>query len=411
MFAKLFLVKLALFVPLISAESAIKCPKPSNANDILKCIQEIHPETVSVEKINEVSEKLANQGEAWINPVVSFETTGGTNLGSSVFESEARFSQTIEFSGQRSARNKRGKALGEIFKAESLSKIEEITLIGAKFLYRLSQLREEMPKIEESISRFKTIKNQYQSRPRLNPEQEATLGLVQMAISEFEFRLNQANTERNEILTELTAITNLSEEEITSNLPKLKTVWPEIQNSNDDYKSSFILKSKAEIDLTKSEVDLARAQAWPEFTIDLIAQNRIDGSYQYQLFGAGFSLPLPLFQRNQGEKSLKAVEFSKAQNIHQANLKKHEAILKNLSNTYRKSVSNLNNTPSDDSIEKKHKKAEQLFAQGLISGPLIVETHKQILEYTQIRYQEELKAIESLWRLYILNGNFLEQRI
>jgi len=411
MLARVFICGLSTFMFLTTAESAVKCPNPISANDLLKCIQENHPEVISVDKINEVSAKLAAQGKAWKNPVISFESLGGSNLGSSVFDSELRLSQTIEFSGQRSARSKRGKALGEVFKADGLGKIEEITLLGVRSLFRLSQLKEEMLKVEESISRFKFIKNQYQSRPRLSPEQEATLGIIQMAISEFEFRLNQANTERNEILTELIAISKLTKLEIESNLPKLIKKWPELQNSSGDLKSALILKSKAEVDLTKSELDVAKSEAWPEFTIDLIAQNKIDGSLQYQMFGAGISLPLPLFQVNQGEKSLKAVEFSKAQNVHQANIKKQEALLENLANTYKTSVNNLNNTPSDDSIEKKHKSAEKLFSQGMISGPLIVETHKQIIEYTQIRNQEELKAIEALWTLYILKGTFLEQKI
>lgn len=411
MLARVIICTLTIVASIAAAESAVKCTNPANANDLLKCIQENHPEVVSVEKINEVSNKIADQGRAWKNPVISFESLGGSNLGSSVFDSELRLSQAIELTGQRSARSKRGKALGEAFKADGLGKIEEITLTGVKSLFRLSQLKEEVIKIEESISKFKFIKNQYQARPRLNPEQEATLGIIQMAISEFEFRLNQANTERNELLTELITFSKLSKTDIQANLPKLIKKWPELPNSSEDLKSSLILKSKASVDLAKSELEVAKAEAWPEFTVDLIAQNKIDGSLQYQMFGAGISLPLPIFQTNQGEKSLKAVEFSKAQNIHQANLKKQEALLEILSNTYKTSVSNLNNTPSDESIEKKHKNAEKLFSQGMISGPLIVETHKQIIEYTQIRNQEELKAIEALWTLYILQGTFLDKKI
>ncbi|MBP9682515.1 MAG: hypothetical protein KBD76_14000 [Bacteriovorax sp.] len=98
----------------IFADTEIKCPTPKEPNDILKCLQVKHPEVLSDKTINDVSEKLAAQGNAWKNPEVSFETVGGQNYGSSVFDSELRVSQTIEFSGQRSARRKRGKGLGPI---------------------------------------------------------------------------------------------------------------------------------------------------------------------------------------------------------------------------------------------------------------------------------------------------------
>jgi cobalt-zinc-cadmium efflux system outer membrane protein len=388
------------------------CVPVKEPNDILKCLQIKHPEVISDKKISEVSEKLAAQGNAWKNPEVSFETVGGHNYGSSIFDSELRVSQTIEFSGQRAARKKHGKALGDAFLADSLSKVEDVTLVGVRSLYRLTQLKNEVEKIEESIQRFKLIKNQYQNRPRLNPEQEITLGIIQLAISEFEIKLNQINTEKKEIISELVSTTNLSSKELMSNLPRIKEVWPELSNSSDTRStSSLILKSEADLNLTKSALGEARASAWPEFTVSVILQNKIDGSLQYQMYGAGISMPFPLFQRNQGEKALRAVEFSKSQNIHMANIKKQESLMQNTVDVYQAAITNLKNTPSGNSIENKHKKAELLFSQGLISGPLIIETHKQIIEYTQVRNQEELKAIEALWKFYIFKGTFLSQKI
>lgn len=407
----LLVIGLSLFSIGSASANIVNCTSPKEPNDILKCLQERHPEVVSSDTIKDVSEKLVSQGSAWKNPQIFFETVGGANLGSTVFDSEMRVSQTIEFSGQRGARQKKGKAMADGFQADNLSKTEQITLDGIRKLYRLTQLKDEVGKIEESIQRFKIIKNQYQSRPRLNPEQEITSGLVQLAVSEFEFRLSQATAERNEILSDLIATTNFTAIEISANLPDIKNALRSAPTIAKDFKSAVVLKTQADMDFSKGSYEEARAEAWPEFTIDLIAQNKVDGSLQYQMYGVGISLPLPIFQRNQGEKSLKLVEYTKAQNIHSANLRKQESLLDNLLFMYKASVKNLQNTPSNDSIENKHKRAEQLFAQGLISGPLIIETHKQLLEYVAIRNQEELRAIEALWRLYILKGDFLNQRL
>lgn len=385
--------------------------KVNNANDILRCLQSNHPEVISESIVNSVSRKLEQQNNSWRNPEFSFQTVGGQNLGSNIFESELRISQTVEFSGQKIAKKKQVHGSLEFFKAEGNGKIEDITLSGVKSLYRVVQINNELLKIEESVKKFKSIRDQYQSRPKLNPEQEITLGIIQLAISEFEIKRNQIDSEKNELLSDLTANSGIGESIILNNLPRPILNWPEITQSKNSESNSLIQKLKAEVDISRANLDLAKAEAWPDFTIDLIIQNNIDGSLQYQTFGAGIRLPFPLFQRNEGEKSLKSVELSKVQNVFFSAKQKQESQFQNLKRTYSNSILNLNNTPSDESIEKKHKKAEHLFSQGMISGPLIIETHRQIVEYIESRNQEEMRAIESLWRLHILSGKIFEEKI
>ncbi len=387
------------------------CATPKNANDILKCLQQRHPEVQSEDIINEVSEKIANQGSSWKNPEVIFDTTQGNNLGRKIVESEVRLSQAIEVTGQRSARKNQGKALGLSFKAESLGKLEEVTINGIKSLYRLTQLKEEVEVVDESVKRFRVIKKQYQSRPRLNPEQEVTSGIIQLAVSEYEIKLNRLSSERKEILSELLSSSGLTSAQIEKNLPAIKTDWPEIPKALAGVKSSDVLKSQAQVDLALSNFEEAKSMAWPEFTLSLIAQDRIDGSLQYQMYGLGVSMPFPIFQRNEGEKSLKASEYSKAFKVHNTNLKKIDSHSQNLKLAYENSVLSLKNTPSSQSIESKHKRIESLFSQGLVSGPVFIEAHKQRVDYLESRNQEELQALEALWSLYILNGTFVEQKL
>ncbi len=393
------------------ALEAAHCAAPKNTNDILKCLQQRHPEVQNEDVINEVSDRLSQQGSSWNNPEISLESVKGENLGRTANTTEVRISQAIEVGGLRAARRNIGKALGDSFKAESLGKLEEVTLLGIKSLYRLTQLNDELEKTEESVQRFRTIKNKYQSRPRLNPDQEITLSLVQLAVSEFEIRLNHLQKEKREILSELSASTGLSATAIEKNLPTFKNEWPETPKVDVENKSASLLKSQADVDLSVGQLAEAKAQAWPEFKVSLIANNNIDGSVQYQTYGMGISMPIPIFNRNRGERALKASQSTKAMKVHKRNLDKQQSILKNLTQQYEVSVKNLKNTPSGRIIESKHKKAESLFAQGLIAGPLIIEAHRQLLSYTQSRNEEELKALEALWTLYILNGTFLNQKL
>ncbi len=386
-----------------------ECPKPNDANDIIKCLRSRHPEVLDADIISDVAKKTIKQGGAWKNPELSLEALAGSE---SSREFEVRLSQPIETSGRRSARKLRGEAVGLSLKAESMNRIEEVTLYGIKSLFRLSHIEEERALVEESLMRFKKIYTQYRSRPRLNPEQEATFGIVQLAISEFEFKLNQFSAERNELLTEIELTTLLRREEIVGHLPKTPSRWPVVNSAElSTQESSLTLKSKADIQLINSDLNLAKTEAWSEFKLDLIVQDNKEGVEKSQLYGAGISFPLPFLQRNEGEISLKTVELARADKIHGANIKRQEYLLNNLLEAYNVSTKNIIASPSLDSIESKHKKAEQLFNQGLISGPLIVETHRQLIEFTQIKNVEILRTVETLWKIFILQGTFLNQKI
>ena len=76
---------------------------------------------------------------------------------------------------------------------------------------------------------------------------------------------------------------------------------------------------------------------------------------------------------------------------------------------YQSALSTLKAVPETSSIEKEFQRNESLARRGLISGPLLIEFHRQRAELTRSRNTRELKAIEALWRIYQFDGRiFLE---
>jgi cobalt-zinc-cadmium efflux system outer membrane protein len=51
---------------------------------------------------------------------------------------------------------------------------------------------------------------------------------------------------------------------------------------------------------------------------------------------------------------------------------------------------------------------ERLFFKGLVSSPLVIEAHRQLIELEQKRNAFELSAIETLGLLQIIDNNFTE---
>lgn len=411
-----FIFKLLLVASLInffytSTFAQTECANPGTANDIIKCLQQKHPNVISDSLINEATKSLIKQETNWKNPEFSIENIRGKKTGESINELEMRISQSIEFNSVRNARKNLAVAKGESLKAENLAQVEAITLYGIKSLFRLRQINEEIDKMSEAINKFKIIKRQYQSRAKLAPDQEVTFAIIELAISDFEIQLNQLNAEKNETLNLMMANSGLRYEQIQNNLPKQISNWPKISNAEKDINSSSLKMNRASIDESKARMDLANSFSLSEFSLDLIAQNNKEGDTKFNTYGIGITFPLPFFQRNQGERKLTAIDLYKAQNVYNAEILKSSKMLETFSALYESSVNNLKNTPSELSIEIKHRRAEALFNQGLISGSLIIETHRQVIDYIKNRNAEEMRAMEALWNIYILNGSFMNQAI
>ena len=78
---------------------------------------------------------------------------------------------------------------------------------------------------------------------------------------------------------------------------------------------------------------------------------------------------------------------------------------------YQKCVNALPNSPSIFEIEKNHKRIEERYAQGLVSSPLIIEAHRQIIDIKRTLNEHEIDALESLMKIKTLEGKLIEEGI
>ena len=88
--------------------------------------------------------------------------------------------------------------------------------------------------------------------------------------------------------------------------------------------------------------------------------------------------------------------------------KKVPALRAQLAKKYENIVSSLKKTISTKSLEEKHNQMERLFFKGLVSSPLVIEAHRQLIELEQKRNSFELSGIETLGLLQIIDNNFTE---
>lgn len=62
-------------------------------------------------------------------------------------------------------------------------------------------------------------------------------------------------------------------------------------------------------------------------------------------------------------------------------------------------------------LENKHHRIERLFERGIISTSMIIESHRQLIEFADTRFEFELGTVESLLNIYKLGGNLMDKEI
>ena len=65
----------------------------------------------------------------------------------------------------------------------------------------------------------------------------------------------------------------------------------------------------------------------------------------------------------------------------------------------------IKNLPSKKTIDKKHQEVERFFKRGIIQTGLIIEVHRQMVEFEISKSELEMEAIQSKLEIFRLNGN------
>ena len=125
----------------------------------------------------------------------------------------------------------------------------------------------------------------------------------------------------------------------------------------------------------------------------------------------GVSFPFPLFHANGGGRSLAYKNLTKSKIDLKFKQKNIERIRDRIVEDYNNSVEALGKSASYKELEKKHLKLERLFQRGLVTSSMVIEAHRQIIEFLHHVHEHTIKAIENLWTIYALDGQILREEI
>lgn len=385
------------------------CQSPQSTYEVIECLNHAHPDIKKTGQDELVVRGIISTSNQFPNPVVEFESTKGYKLGDVVGENRLAVSQLIEIGGKRSARMKLGLAEADFAKAQSVLTKDEVKAQNILQFVRLRQLNEEVAVLEEALKTYEKVHGQYSARPRLAPEQQVAYGIFKLAMGDTRHKLAALQSERKKAETYFKVVSELKYSDVLKYLPQRLKAWPKIKMSQvDNSKNPKFIQIEADLKKSEAAYDLAASESWPDVTVSFIAASNIEGTTEYKTYGFGVALPFPVWNINGGQRKQTFAAKTKAEIEYQEALRRFDLDRQNMLSNYEEFVSALEKSPAAKEIDQKHRATEQLFYQGVISGALVVEAHRQILEYTVTQNELELETLQTLLTLYSQDGKLQE---
>lgn len=392
-----------------STECTIK-----SSQDIVACALMRHPEITQAQAIVEREKSLKAIARQRPNPEIESKVVTGEIAGNPALSTETSLLHTLELGGKRKFRIHHAEAQKEVAFAELLKSKESAVLNTVLTLYRLRQIKTELSLIQESLTAFGKIQQQYKSHPILTPEQDVSVSVFGMAQDELNLQKTALLEEQTGLQSFLEIATARPYVSLQNYLPAHKNHWPQINVTEKEvnHTSSGEMK-KADTDLTlaRSNLEVAKSKSWPDLKIGPTVETDNRDSEPPVRAGISFSLPLPLFHHNQGEKNYASLEVARALVQYDSTQQKVISERAKQSKRYERALGILKRIRSTKTLSQKHHEIEAYIDRGVVPSSLVIESHRQIFEISRSRHEQELAALDALWRIYIIDGRILQEKL
>ena len=404
----MFSVILAIILGSAAQAAAGACAKTASYLEFYQCTLEKHPRmAIAQEKVRE-ADAVYEKAAQWKNPDLALKSVGGTQGGESVGTTELTVLVPVSQLWTRGAQKSVASAEKRVVEVDAMQTLLDFKKELIRDLYRIRQIEDDLELVNETLEAFSTIQRQLGARKARGPDQEITLNLVQLAGSDYQLRKNHIQVERAEILAKLRAIWGKDFEIKRTQLPPLKDKWPEVKVASGVGQNLAVQKAVAETDRAMAEHSLTRLESLPTLSIGPVMERSTTGPSRSWAYGFALEASLPIFSWNGGARAVAESKTVQAELESAYVIKKFDTEKDILLMKYRTAVDSLTKSSSRSEVKNKHHRVDSFFRQGLASGSLVIEAHRQIVEYQQSQHKHENSAIDSYIDLMTLTGGDIE---
>ena len=406
-------MKISLLVVLISMytiNTYAQCSFKSS-NEILELVKKNHPSIVLNEAKGMALEATIEVAGQRPNPELDAESTIGDSIEGKIYRTSLSLKHTIELGGKRDSRInvatntfKTGLAVAEFENQQTIID----TVIK---LHRLRQVYELIPLYKESLDAFNKILKTIKKRKSLSPEQQVEGETLELAVNDYKLKISQLNSEKMDLTTHLSFF-------MGRNCIIPRSALPYTVNLSENFKSDLKIENYSKLkiarlalELAKSNFELEKSNSYPNLQIGPTYEYEKLNVSRTNTVGVALTMELPILNVNGGGRA-KASKDVLSASLNLRNIKKESTLdIQSWVQKYNQYKDSLKTIANKEKLEEKHRKIESLFKRGIISTSLVIESHRQLIEFFNTRFEFENGATEALWNIYKLNGEIESKKL
>ena len=334
------------------------------------------------------------------NPALEFEYTRGDDFGLDTNNYDLKLLHVIEMGGKRSARMEQALARAKL---ES----NQYDLYGSRKglenllkYQRGAQLEVLVKAMQEAIETFRSLIKKLGSRKRLNPEEKVSLSTLKLALNDYTARLNDFKNEQDVLAGEVAFMGECKK--LKFNYTPIK--YPNIGVLELSEKQGMAAIEENKVEVARKLLKQEKSLAYPDLMVGPIVGYETKGADEFVSAGIGITFNAPFLNTNYGGKLQASKNLLAQQKIAKNNISLLKRKLNNQLKVYHQSLKTYQAMPSLSKIAKFHNEAEQLFRRGVVSIPMIIESHRQYVDYMDSRFETENDILNALMEIYIITG-------
>lgn len=400
---KTYLLSFYIFMQFFSTNAVASC-RINSVAELVTRLKVSHPQikqNLSSLKVVQESVQVAGQRQ---NPDIQIEGIKGDSLEGNVKRMNFSVIQPFELGGKRKSKIEYAVNQLAYEQYSFLDKNEDLLIDAVLKVYRQKQINRLIAYYQEAYEVFNEILKIKKNRRTLSPEEQVEKETLFLVASDYLFKVSRLKSEEFKLRTRINYY--LGESCTIAKEALLNDLDSQLSISNDLSlkKYSRLLMETSALEVAKSHYNLESAKAYPDLKIGPIYEVEMIGERKYQSIGFALNIELPVFNRNSeakvmanykvSETSLSLKNFSEETQLNLETLIQKYFYLK-------KSFQTLSNR---EFLEQKHKEIHDLFKRGVVSTALVIESHRQLLEYENTQNEYELDAVETLWNIKKIKG-------
>ncbi len=377
------------------AAHAMAICKINTANELINLIRNNHPqikqnnEKIKYSKYEE--EIAATISNPRLDIEKSFNDTKST---------EIAITQKIELGGKRTNRKDLAKKHNNLSKFILDIEGQKILIDSILELHEIQRISLSLPLYTESLEAFSKIHRALNTYKTLSPEKQVEKDTLDLVISDYKFKIAQLQLLQEEKKNHVRISTASNCSILESSYRVEFDSWPKITEAKTPIENLKLRAAKAQVDVNELAYELEKSNSYPDLEIGpKVAIDDNQKSYSLNI-----SFDLPLFDRNSPAKSYQLAKLNAAKKV-KLNIEEQTRLnYQSWISKYKRLKKTLDLIDDHKNFEQKHKRMEKLFKRGIISTNLVIETHRQLIEFSDTRHDLEHELLEAYLKVAEFNG-------